>query len=93
MRTLRILRIEELVGKCENELTDIACILQVTLDNFCYGKIKAAQARKIYFKQIGRAKFYCQILQKLLKAGNLSTDGLDFKYMSDFSDYILFFEG
>lgn len=95
METLRSLRIQELVVKCENELIDIGCKLQVTLDNFSYGKMPAACARKIYKTQMARAKFYCQILQKLLDLANsynLEYDLLVYKSLADFSDYVHFFE-
>lgn len=95
METLRSLRVQELVEKCENELIDIGGMLQVTLDDFNYGKIRAIQARKIYFKQIARAKFYCHILQKLLDLAdsyNLDFSYMTYKSLADFSDYVHFFE-
>ena len=95
METLRSLRVQELVAKCENELIDIGNKLQVTLDDFNYGEIKAACARKVYKTQMARAKFYCHILQKLLNLAdsyNLEYDLLVYKSLADFSDYVHFFE-
>lgn len=95
METLRSLRVQELVIKCENELINIGGKLQVTLDDFGYDKIKAARARKVYKTQIARARFYCRILQKLLNLAdsyNLEYDLLVYKSLADFSNYVHFFE-
>ena len=95
METLRSLRVQKLVIKCEDELISIGGKLQVTLDNFSYGKMPAAHARKIYKTQMARAKFYCRILQKLLNLAdsyNLEYDLLVYKSLADFSDYVHFFE-
>lgn len=95
METMRNLRIYRLVVKCENELIDIANTLQTNLDNFNYCLIPAARAKKIYFKQIARAKFYCKIMQKLLNAADsryLDCESLIYKSLADFSNYIEFFE-